>query len=365
MMGKLSKKILIALILGINSGLPAALIASLFRVLLSDYKVDITYIGLVSLISVPFSFKYLWAPIMDNTELSFISKYVGRRKSWIVVSQVFLMFFIILTGSINPSKYPYALGISVLLVAFFSASSDIVIDAFRIEIFDKNEQGTGATAVIYGYRIGMIISGVGGLYLASYLNWYQTFIKEDKYILILLFIAVYKLSDAYLGAMTMPFLIEEGYSKIEIANAVKTIGLIATILGTAVGGYFTYRLSKGGALLFGEVLAMISNLPFLLLLKFHNLVLLAIVNGFENFASAISNIALVAYISNLSKNKYAATYYAVLTSFAMFGRSILSASSGFAVSSLGWCNFFILSALLSIPCFIIMYYLFFKNKNIA
>ena len=197
---------------------------------------------------------------------------------------------------------------------------------------------------------------------SSFIQPIKNFIKQDKWFLVLLFIAFYKLSDAYLGAMTMPFLVEQGYSKIEIATAIKTIGLMATILGSAVGGYLTYKVSMRVNLLVGEIIAMISNLPFLLLLKFHNVILLAVINGFENLTSAISNIALVAYISSVSKKKYTATYYAALTSFAMFGRSILSASSGITVSSLGWGNFFVFSALLSIPYFIIIYYFFFNKR---
>ncbi len=162
----------------------------------------------------------------------------------------------------------------------------------------------------------------------------------------------------------MPFIMEAGYSKIEIANAVKSLGLIAALIGTGIGGYLVLKFKPGINLFFAEILAMISNLPFILVnILPKNLYLLAVVNGFENLTSTISNIALIAYISNLSKNKYAATYYAILTSITAVGRTILSSSSGWLVLNVGWNNFFVFSAFLSLPSLICIYLLFFYQNN--
>jgi len=164
--------------------------------------------------------------------------------------------------------------------------------------------------------------------------------------------------------MTTPFLLDTGYSKIDIANAVKSLGQIGTLAGVAIGGWLALKIKPGINLFFAEVLAMLSNLPFVLInILPKNLYLLAFVNGFENLTSSISNIAIVAYISNLSKNKYAATYYAILTSITAIGRTIISSSSGFLAEYIGWNNFFVVSSLLSIPSLICIYLLFFKKVN--
>ena len=193
---------------------------------------------------------------------------------------------------------------------------------------------------------------------------FKMFLKTENCYLIVVLVALYKLSDAYLGAMTTPFLLDSGYSKIDIANAVKSLGQIGTLAGVAIGGWLALKVKPGINLFFTEVLAMLSNLPFILInILPKNLYLLAVVNGFENLTSSISNIAIVAYISNLSKNKYAATYYAILTSIIAVGRTIVSSSSGFLAESVGWNNFFIVSSLLSLPSLICIYLLFFKKIN--
>ena len=403
----LIKNLIIVFILGISSGLPLVITGSILKALLFDYNIDFKTIGVLGLVTTPYSFKFLWSPLIDYLKIPFLSRQLGHRKSWILVSQVFLITLIILFGKINPQTNMLWFAICGFFLAFFSATQDICIDAYRIKILNKNEQGLGASSTIYGYRVGMIISSVGGLYLAEIYSWkfalfimgivillttfatiiaskteeenlenkkqpslaeyfykpIMMFIKTKDCYLILIMVALYKLSDAYLGAMTTPFVMDVGYSKIEIANAMKTLGQIGTLAGVAVGGWLVLKLKPGINLFFAEILAMLSNLPFILInILPKNLYLLAIINGFENFTSSISNIALVAYISSLSKNKYAATYYAVLTSITAIGRTIVSSSSGFLVESVGWNNFFVISSLLSFPSLICIYLLFFRKK---
>ena len=403
----LIKNILVIFILGISSGLPIVITASILKALLHDYNIDLKTIGVLGLVTIPYSFKFLWSPLIDYCNIPILDKYLGHRKSWILVSQVFLILFIIILGRINPQTNMLMFVAISFLLAFFSATQDICIDAYRIRVLNLNEQGLGASSTTYGYRLGMIISGVGGFYLAELFSWkisllimglvivptalvtimaskipdenlerknislqqsfilpFQTFFKTENCYLIVILVALYKLSDAYLGAMTTPFLLDTGYSKIDIANAVKSLGQIGTLAGVAIGGWLALKIKPGINLFFAEVLAMLSNLPFVLInILPKNLYLLAVVNGFENLKSSISNIAIVAYISNLSKNRYAATYYAILTSITAIGRTIISSSSGFLAEYIGWNNFFVVSSLLSIPSLICIYLLFFKKVN--
>ena len=403
----LIKNIVVIFILGISSGLPIVITASILKALLHDYSIDLKTIGVLGLVTMPYSFKFIWSPLIDYCKIPILDKYLGHRKSWILMSQIFLIFFIIILGNVNPQTNMMLFVAVALLLAFFSATQDICIDAYRIRILNLNEQGLGASSTTYGYRIGMIISGIGGLYLAELFSWkvsllimglvilptalvtimaskipdenserknislqqsfalpFKMFLKTENCYLIVVLVALYKLSDAYLGAMTTPFLLDSGYSKIDIANAVKSLGQIGTLAGVAIGGWLALKIKPGINLFFTEVLAMFSNLPFILInILPKNLYLLAVVNGFENLTSAISNIAIVAYISNLSKNKYAATYYAILTSIIAIGRTIVSSSSGFLAESVGWNNFFIISSLLSLPSLICIYLLFFKKIN--
>ncbi|MFQ3306865.1 MAG: PAT family beta-lactamase induction signal transducer AmpG [Candidatus Midichloriaceae bacterium] len=407
----LIKNVVIVFFLGISSGLPITITASVLRAFLFDYSINLSTIGILGLVATPYTFKFLWAPFIDNWKVPFFSDKLGNKKVWIFISQIILIITISLLGQFNPNRDLFIIAIICFFIAFASATQDIAIDAYRIHLLKKEEQGMGASSTIYGYRIGMIISGIGGLYLAEIFGWslsfiivslalipamlitaiatnidtnkdedrerkplnfreyfinpLKAFVNIDRWYLILLLLIFYKLSDAYLGAMTMPFIMSVGYTKIEIANAVKSFGMIATLVGTGVGGFLVLKLKTKINLLFSEILSMLSNLPFLLLNIFpKDLYLLSAVNGFENFTSSIANIAMVAYMSNISKNKYVATTYAILTSITVFGRTILSSTSGLVVESVGWDNFFVISSLLSLPSLVCILVLFSKKRSV-
>ena len=167
----LIKNIIVIFILGISSGLPIVITASILKALLHDYNIDLKTIGVLGLVTMPYSFKFLWSPLIDYCKIPILDKYLGHRKSWILISQIFLIFFIIILGNVNPQTNMLLFVSVAFLLAFFSATQDICIDAYRIRILNLNEQGLGASSTIYGYRIGMIISGVGGLYLAELFSW--------------------------------------------------------------------------------------------------------------------------------------------------------------------------------------------------
>lgn len=399
----LRSKFLLILLLGFISGLPLALTGSTLTTMLKDFDVDITLIGLFGLVGIPYSFKYLWSPIIDNINIPLFSRF-GRRKGWLVFIQLVLAFNVFAISIFNPQEHILIIGLLACSLSFVSATQDIVIDALRIEILEKNEQGAGSSSAVLGYRFGMIASTAGALYLAHFLSWkiaYSSmavivifamilcavFIKEkqlelnqnrEKNILkwiesaylnplrefvtkprwgyIIGFIMFYKLSDAFIGSLTSPFLLEVGFSKIDIANIVKLYGMIATIVGGLLGGYVLEKISITKGLVLGLIVQMLSNLAFILLLYTGaSDSALAVVISIENFCSGIGTAALVAYISNLCNIRYTATQYALLSSIATLGRAVFSGASGYVVKSLGWENFFIFSAVISLPAFILLW----------
>lgn len=389
--------------LGFISGLPLALTGSTLTTMLKDYEVDITLIGLFGMIGIPYSFKYLWSPLIDNIQIPYLKK-LGRRKSWLLVIQTILAANIAAISFFNPTDHVLIIAMLALMLSFVSATQDIVIDALRIEILAGNEQGAGSSAVILGYRLGMIVSTAGALYIAhffswdvaylsmaaivvltmvlcllfvrepkmavakteykgflkwidgSYLNPLREFITKPRWGYIIGFVMFYKLSDAFIGALTSPFLLEVGFTKIDIANIVKVYGIFATIIGGLIGGFILERISLVKGLIVGLILQMISNLAFIILLySGAENSALAVVISIENFCSGIGTAALVAYISNLCNIKYTATQYALLSSIAALGRTTFSGASGFVVAAFGWQNFFIISVIISIPAFILLW----------
>ena len=406
-------KIITIFLLGISSGLPLALSGSALALMLLESGVDIAKISLFGLASTPYAFKYLWSPLVDNLRIPILSKLLGRRRSWLLLTQALLTVVILFVGlQVNISENLFFIGISILTLSFLSATQDIIIDAYRIEILSEEDQGMGVATAVLGYRVGMLLSGAGSLYLAHFFGWkiayctigslilpgliaaflygepindqakpvesglinwfshafikpFLEFIGRQNWILILLFIMLYKLSDAYLSMMTTPFLVEIGFSKLEIANIIKIYGFIAMSCGMFVGGYLLKSYKNSYSLLaFGLILESLSNLAFLVQSLYgHDNMILTFVISVENLCSGISTAMLVAYISNMVNKEFTATSYALLTSFVAVGRATLSSSAGSMTLLLGWTNFFIFTSLLSLPAFICLYYLYHKNKK--
>jgi len=406
-------KMLIIMILGITSGLPLALSGSTLSAMLMDSGISMTNIAIFGLVSTPYAFKYLWSPLVDNLNLPILGRILGRRRSWLIFTQIFLFSSIIFIG-LYARQTPdlLMLGISTFCMSFFSATQDIVIDAYRIEILREEEQGFGAAVAIFGYRIGMLLSGAGSFFIAEYFSWSAAYLlsafflipgglaalfygepaatkkyqrefnnikdwlkhgfidpflelmKMKNWLIMIALILLYKLSDAYIGMLTTPFLLDIGFSKIEIASIIKLYGFLATMLGMFLGGYL---ISKCGnifvILIFGLILQCLSNLSFVIQATYgYDISILITVISIENFCSGISGAALVAYISTIVKREFTATHYAILSSLAVFGSTTISSSAGKVVSLIGWTNFFYFSALLSLPAFFCLYYLYYKKK---
>jgi len=405
------KKLLTLFLLGFAAGLPLLLTAGTLFLWLKEVEVDIKTIGLFALVGLSYNLKFLWAPLMDNLKIPFLTDYLGRRRSWILLTQIFLILSLIFLGYSNPSVDPKLTALAAVLVAFFSASQDIVIDAFRVESLEKKLYGAGAAMYVNGYRIGMLSAGAGALYLASFYEWHVVyiimslqiligiftillskepeqsslinmqekkkplqwfkysvinpfldFIKRGNWIIILFFVVLYKFGDALVSAMSMPFYDDMGFSKIQIANISKIFGLVAIFLGAFVGGVLVKQLGIFKSLLIGGILQMLSNLFYAIQAYLGNDIGFLIVTiGFMNIASGMGTAAFVAYLSSLCNIRYTATQYALLSSLDSLGRTLLSAPSGYIVAAIGWIYFFIFTSIAAIPGIYLLIIL--KKKN--
>tara|TARA_B100000686_G_C16762042_1_gene959308 strand:- start:579 stop:1781 length:1203 start_codon:yes stop_codon:yes gene_type:complete len=387
--------------MGISSGIPLYLILSTLFIWLTRENIDISTIGLFALTQMPWSLKFVWAPLIDNFKIPIITKYFGQRKAWLLVTQILLIISIILLGFSNPKDNIIYTAFFALLVSTFSANQDIIIDAYRIEILDDSSQGAGAAMTQFGYRMGGILAGAGALYLKEIFSWSVVFftisvlifslmiltifiipVKDDgkeevrkknyiepflefitrnsllKILVILLFIFFFKFGDVIAGVMANPFYVKIGFSNVEIANASKIFGVVMTILGVFAGGFLVKRFGILQSLIISGFLQIISNLLYVLL----NSVgpefsyLLLTVAG-ENFSGGLGSAAFVAYLSVLCNRNYTGTQYALLSSFMGLARAILSSPSGFIVESIGWADFFLLSTLLGLPGLLILFWM--------
>ncbi|NBV06723.1 MAG: MFS transporter [Proteobacteria bacterium] len=390
------KNFVIIFFLGISSGLPLALILSTLKAFLLERGFDLKTIGFFSLVSLPYTIKFCFAPIIDSCSIPFLTRILGQRKSWIIITQIALAISIFALGIAGLTNDLAAIATFAFLVAFASASQDIVIDGYRIELIKKEDQGLAASFYVYGYRIGMLISGAGALGLAEIISWdsiyfimaglalstvlitifadetrknfqqkshnFSSWIKQSvvdpfvdfthrkQWYTILAFIIFFKLGDVFAGNLTLPFLLEVGFSKIEIASIVKTFGLFATLFGVFIGGILVKKLGVNKSLWIAAFLQMSSNLTFSYLAQVgYSPKILYLVIFIENFSGGIGDAVFVAYLSSLCSSAFSATQYAVLVSFATFSRSLLTSSAGMFAETLGWYKFFILSTFLALP----------------
>jgi PAT family beta-lactamase induction signal transducer AmpG len=395
------RRILTILLLGFSSGLPLALTGGTLAIWLSTSGVSIAAVGLFSLVGLPYSLKFLWAPIFDRTDIPGLSRLLGRRRSWMVVVQVILGVSIATLGTTNPVEAPAMVALLALITAFCSASQDVVIDAYRVEILESDQQGAGAAAVQLGYRMAMMTSGAGALFLTAILPWgavygimaalvgvglvtvllsrepvtparpanekpesaagwlEETFLGPFKDMLarngwsliaILAFVVLYKFGDAFAGVMANPFYVSIGFSTTEIASVSKVFGVIAALAGTLVGGIMVARIGVIQSLLISGVLQALSNLMFAVQAGVGpDVLLLSATIGIENFTGGMGSAAFVAYISGLCSLSYTGSQYALLSALATVARTSLGSPTGYFVEAVGWVNFFLLSTLAALP----------------
>lgn len=382
-----SKKMLICLLMGFSSGLPLLITWSTIQAWLKESNVDLGTIGLLTLVQLPYTWKFVWSPIFDRYSLPFL----GRRRGWLIASQIALTISIAMLGFTNPASIIILTIIAAVAVAFFSASQDIIIDAYRREYLTDEELGLGSTMYVYGYRVAMLISGGGAMIMADHMSWsfvfiilaicmvpgilttlwcpepkleastpktlkesvvepFKEFFKRDGAILILLFILLYKVGDTMAGAMTLPFYLEVGFTKTQVGLITKGWGLFATLFGAFVGGSLILKLGISKSLwIFGGLQAL-STAGFAFLASVGNSVpVLTGVIAFENISAGMGTAAFMAYMATQTDKRFTATQYALLTSLMGVPRSLLSAPTGYMVESMGWQSFFIFCTLIAIP----------------
>ncbi|OPX55954.1 MFS transporter, PAT family, beta-lactamase induction signal transducer AmpG [Oceanospirillum multiglobuliferum] len=378
---------LITFVMGFSSGLPLLLTISVLQIWMRQEGVDLSTIGLMALVGLPYTLKFVWAPVLDRYVLPFL----GRRRGWLALIQVLLGCAIASIGLSDPISSPVTIALLAVLVTFFSASQDIVIDAYRREHLAENELGMGSSLYVYGYRTGMLLASGGGLILADSLGFpavfmlmglcmgigllttflapepdtpenlpttlkaaviepFKEYFTRDSAWTILLFILLYKLGDTLASAMTSPFYVDMGFSSTEIGVTVKLFGFWATLIGAFLGGALILKLGIYRALWFFGLLQMLSTAGFAVLAEVgYHLNMLALVIGFENLTSGMGTAAYMAFMAALTDKRFTATQYALLTSLMGIPRTLISAPSGYLAEYLGWTEFFILCTLIALP----------------
>jgi PAT family beta-lactamase induction signal transducer AmpG len=382
-----SRRMFVAFIMGFASGLPLLLTITVLQAWMKEEGVDLTVIGIMSLVGIPYTVKFLWAPVMDR----FIIPFLGRRRGWLLIAQIALICSIAGLGFTNPGKNPWLVAFAAFFVTFFSASQDIVIDAYRREDLSDEELGLGSSLYVNGYRVGMLLASGGGLIMADHMSFTMVYLimavcmlpgvittlltpepivtagtpktmkeavlnplvdyfKRKGAILILAFILLYKIGDAMAGAMTTPFYLDIGFTKTEIGTIVKLFGFWATIIGGLVGGVLMLRLKINRSLWIFGFLQAVSTAGFALLARIgHNIPALAGVIAFENLSSGMGTAAYVAFIASITNKKFTATQYALLSSLVGVPRVLASAPTGYLAKNIGWVGFFIFCTLIAIP----------------
>ena len=425
-----NKQMLVLLALGFSSGFPFLLVFGTLTLWLKQAGLALAIIGSFSLVKIPYSIKWLWSPIIDNVKLPVLNK-LGRRRSWAVMIQILLFISIFSMSCVNPADekiianisiangflsinitYSFIMAVLAFITAFLSASQDIVLDAYRVECFEKNpeKQANGVAIFVLGYRLGLIYSGAGALYLAALYDWnisykfmalgilvglfailitseavnyeykkqkrnikeflntsviepFKDFIKNKNWGWIVVLIFTYHLSNAYFNPVINPFYDDMGFSKIEIANVMKLYGMIAAISGGIIGGLIITKIGLKKGLLYFGILQCLSTMLFSLQAVYgHNMPMFIFVVTVENFISGLATTALVAYVSSLCNKSYTATQYALLSSIMGASRDIFSSTSGVVAQFLGWKMFFVVSAFMSFPSLFIIYFCLKNDK---
>ena len=397
----LEKKIATSMIMGFVSGLPLLLTITLLQAWLTDENVSKSTIGLFALIGLPYSLKFLWAPIFDRYILSSL----GRRRGWLLMIQVFLIISIFALGQSNPEINLFNVAVLSLILTFFSASQDILIDAFRRESLAEKEQTIGASAYVLGYRIGALAAGAGGLILADiysyafvytfmslimilgvittllsdepdveirpytlresiiepFKEFFGRYQKENSNLksytpyLILLFVLLYKVGDTMAHSLSTNFYLEIGFSKTEIGTVVKFFGLGATLLGAFIGGALSLKIGLFKSLIYFGVFQLIATLGFsILFYTGNNLFMLITVISLENLAAGMGYTAYLAFIANMTSKNFTATQFALMTALMSLPRTFLSGTSGYLVELMNWDLYFVFCSLIAIPALLIL-----------
>jgi len=407
-------RLLAVLFMGFSSGLPLPLTLGTLSFWLAQSGVSRTTIGLFALVGMSYNFKFLWSPVIDRLPLPFLTGRLGRRRGWALALQAGLALAILALGMSDPRIDAAKTALLAVIVAFLSASQDIVIDAYRIELLTPEEQGAGAAATQWGYRFGMIAASAGALYASEFGGWHfayalmaalmsvgmvtvwltpepeasklvvptggrgmeavfdwlraaviaplADFFGREAWAPILLFILLYKFGGALAGNMANPLYVSLGFTAGEVAPISKVFGVFATLVGVALGGAAIARWGLFPSLLIGGVLQALSNLMYVALtLAGHDNGMLALSIAIENVTGGVGSAAFVAYLSGLCSRQFTATQYALLSSLEAWGRTMFASPGGWLADHFGWIGFFVLSTFAGLPGLLVLLWLMWRT----
>ena len=385
-----TKALLVCVFLGFSSGLPLFILYNLLSAWLKSEGVDLKAIGLFALVGMPYTWKFLWAPAMDRFKLPFL----GRRRGWMVVTQIAVMLAVILMGQFNPSTEIWIVVFLASVVAFFSASQDIVVDAHRREWLTEGQMGSGTALFVNAYKLSTLVPGSLSLILSDLITWDWVFFITGLFMLpgilttllvsepreygppprtlreaviepfneflhrsgwkhaalILLFIFLYKLGDSMASALATPFYIELGFTRTEIGLVAKNAGLWASILGGILGAYWMLKTGVNKGLWIFGVLQAVATFGFVVLAQSGpDLWVLSWVIGFEAITAGLGTAAFTAYLALETNPRFTATQFALFTSLSAVPRTFINALTGYIVEVTGWTNFFIICVVLALP----------------
>ncbi|MEX0695270.1 MAG: AmpG family muropeptide MFS transporter [Rhodospirillales bacterium] len=407
-------RVFLIFLLGFSSGLPLLLVYGTLSAWLHDEGVSLSMIGWFSVASSAYALKFLWAPLVDRCPLPVLTRLLGQRRSWLVCAQLSVMAAILMLGGSDPAASLGWTAVWAVVLAFASATQDIVVDAYRIEILDEPRMGAGAANYVIGYRVATFASGAGALIIADQAGWFaayavmaglvsvgliatllgpepvrpgqdepvsdaamtsrlktvlavlhravwmpfRDFMTHRHWPTILLFIALYKYGDALLGVMANPFYLDIGFTKTEIGLVTKGFGLAMTLLGGILGGAFVARFGTLRALMIGGILQALSNGAFAVQAWVGpELPMLFVTIGIENLTGGIGTIAFVAYLSGLCNIAYTATQFALLSSLMAFTRTVLASGGGWLADQIDWVSYFLLTGLAAVPGLLLLLWL--------
>jgi len=397
-------RVLAMLFLGFSAGLPFVLIAGTLTAWLATSGASMSDIGMFAWVGLAYSLKFLWAPLVDRVPLPLLDKLLGRRRSWMLLSQLAIAVSLWLLAFTNPSDALAAMAWLAVAIAFASATQDIVIDAYRIEAVEQSVQGAMAASYQLGYRIAMLVAGAGALYMAQMGSWqiayqvmaslmlagiittlliaeparrqavrktsgileriddavigpFREFFKRNGSMafLLLLFIGLYRISDLVLGVMANPFYIDIGFTLSEIATVSKVVGFFVTMGGAALGGIAVARFGIDRPLVWGAVMLMVTNLFFAVLAAHGqpDIAYLTMTISADNFAAGFSGTVFIAYLSGLTNAEYTATQYALFSSMMNFVGKLIAGFSGYIVEATDWVVFFVYAGAMGVPAIVL------------
>ena len=402
----LNPRLCACIFLGFSSGLPLFVLLQLIPAWLRDEGVGLTEIGLFALVGIPYTWKFMWAPLMDR----YVPPFMGRRRGWMLVCQIALLLSMGMFGSFQPQQSIWMIAYIAFAVAFFSASQDVVIDAYRREILPDRELGLGNAVHVTAYRVSSLVPGSLALVLADHLPWFSVFWIVASFMLVgvalsfyvaepetefvqasglraaivepfseylqrkgingvllaLLFMLLYKLGDSMATALATPFYLDLGFTKTDIGLIAKHAALWPSIIGGLIGGTLMLRMGINRALWLFGLVQVLSILGYAILAEAGAVKwLLAAVISFEYLGVGLGTAAFLAYIARETSKRFAATQFALFTALTALPRTFANASTGMIVESIGWTQFFLFCALIAIPGMILLLWVAPFNEKVG